>query len=155
LYGLLVAPDLQQQVTDLLGVFARAGWADGNVDIPFLNAGGLGILSGEGHLPNPGLERVLTCVGAGPAFAAAGVGGRAHRESDRRSTRSCVLIRRMSVENPLWGAPRIHGELLKLGFEVAQSSVEQGCAVSRPVQRTGVIRSRAILGGLHHRYGRI
>jgi hypothetical protein len=34
-----------------------------------------------------------------------------------------VLIRRMSVENPLWGSPRIHGELLKLGFEVAQSSV--------------------------------
>src|SRR6201998_1210136 len=34
-----------------------------------------------------------------------------------------VLIRRMSVENPLWGAPRIHGELLKLGFEVPQSSV--------------------------------
>jgi hypothetical protein len=33
------------------------------------------------------------------------------------------LIHRMSVENPLWGAPRIHGELLKLGFEVAQSSV--------------------------------
>jgi hypothetical protein len=29
----------------------------------------------------------------------------------------------MSVENALWGAPRIHGELLKLGFEVAQSSV--------------------------------
>jgi hypothetical protein len=34
-----------------------------------------------------------------------------------------VLIRRICVENPLWGAPRIHGELLKLGFEVAQSSV--------------------------------
>ena len=34
-----------------------------------------------------------------------------------------VLIRRMSVENPFWGAPRIHGELLKLGLEVAQSSV--------------------------------
>jgi transposase InsO family protein len=29
----------------------------------------------------------------------------------------------MSTENPLWGAPRIYGELLKLGFEVAQSSV--------------------------------
>src|SRR5438445_2888359 len=29
----------------------------------------------------------------------------------------------MSVDNPLWGAPCIHGELLKLGFEVAQSSV--------------------------------
>ena len=34
-----------------------------------------------------------------------------------------TLIRRMSVENPLGGAPRIHGELLKLGIEVAQSSV--------------------------------
>jgi hypothetical protein len=29
----------------------------------------------------------------------------------------------MSTENPLWGAPRIHGELLKLGFEVAESTV--------------------------------
>ena len=34
------------------------------------------------------------------------------------------LIRRMSRENPLWGAPRIHGELLMLGIEVAQSTVE-------------------------------
>jgi transposase InsO family protein len=34
-----------------------------------------------------------------------------------------ALIRQMSMENPLWGAPRIHGELLKFGFEVAQSSV--------------------------------
>ncbi len=34
-----------------------------------------------------------------------------------------MLIRRMSLDNPLWGAPRIHGELLKLGYEVAQSSV--------------------------------
>jgi transposase InsO family protein len=33
------------------------------------------------------------------------------------------LIRRMSKENWLWGAPRIHGELLMLGFEVAQSTV--------------------------------
>ena len=29
----------------------------------------------------------------------------------------------MSIESPLWGAPRIHGELLKLGFVVAQSTV--------------------------------
>ena len=35
------------------------------------------------------------------------------------------LIRRMCQENPLWGAPRIHGELLKLGYEVAQSSVSR------------------------------
>jgi transposase InsO family protein len=42
-----------------------------------------------------------------------------------------ALIRRMSVENPLWGAPRIHGELLKLGFEVAQSTVAK-YMVKRP-----------------------
>ena len=45
-------------------------------------------------------------------------GGRPQIDTDLRA-----LIRRMSIENPLWGAPRIHGELLKLGFEVAQSSV--------------------------------
>jgi transposase InsO family protein len=44
--------------------------------------------------------------------------GRPQIDTDLRA-----LIRRMSIENPLWGAPRIHGELLKLGFEVAQSSV--------------------------------
>jgi transposase InsO family protein len=46
------------------------------------------------------------------------VGGRPQIETELR-----LLIRRMSMDNPLWGAPRIHGELLKLGFEVAQSSV--------------------------------
>jgi hypothetical protein len=35
------------------------------------------------------------------------------------------LIRRMSFENPLWSAPHIHGELLKLGFDVAQSTVSK------------------------------
>jgi hypothetical protein len=35
------------------------------------------------------------------------------------------LIHRMCEENPLWGAPRIHGELLKLGFAVAQSTVSK------------------------------
>jgi hypothetical protein len=29
----------------------------------------------------------------------------------------------MSIANPLWGAPRIHGELLKLGIDVGQTSV--------------------------------
>jgi transposase InsO family protein len=33
------------------------------------------------------------------------------------------LIREMSIANPLWGAPRIHGELLKLGMDVGQASV--------------------------------
>src|ERR1700736_2675477 len=45
-------------------------------------------------------------------------------------TKLRALIRRMSMENPLWGAPHIHGELLKLGFEVAQSSVAK-CMVKR------------------------
>jgi hypothetical protein len=46
------------------------------------------------------------------------LGGRPQIEIGLRA-----LIRQMSMENPLWGAPRIHGELLKLGFQVAQSSV--------------------------------
>jgi len=33
------------------------------------------------------------------------------------------LIRKMSLANPRWGAPRIHGELLKLGFELSESTV--------------------------------
>jgi transposase InsO family protein len=51
-------------------------------------------------------------------WKARSLGGRPQIETELRA-----LIRRMSMENPLWGAPRIHGELLKLGFEVAQSSV--------------------------------
>jgi transposase InsO family protein len=42
------------------------------------------------------------------------------------------LIRRMNAENRLWGAPRIHGELLKLGIEVAQSTVAKYMAKRRP-----------------------
>jgi putative transposase len=34
-----------------------------------------------------------------------------------------ALIRRMSKDNPLWGAPRIHGELLKLGIKISQATV--------------------------------
>jgi len=45
-------------------------------------------------------------------------GGRPQIDTELRA-----LIRWMSIENPLWGAPRVHGELLKLGFAVAQSSV--------------------------------
>src|SRR6266571_4196186 len=45
-------------------------------------------------------------------------GGRPRVDAELRA-----LIRQMSIDNPLWGAPRIHGELLKLGVEVAQSSV--------------------------------
>ncbi|WP_210164743.1 hypothetical protein [Bradyrhizobium elkanii] len=45
-------------------------------------------------------------------------GGRPPIEAELRA-----LIPQMSRENLVWGAPRIHGELLKLGFEPAQSSV--------------------------------
>ncbi len=41
------------------------------------------------------------------------------------------LIREISVANPLWGAPRIHGELLKLGIDVSQSTVAKYMARSR------------------------
>jgi high affinity Mn2+ porin len=96
-----ISVNWQQQVTDSVGVFARAGWADGNIepwdfaDIDrtvsggvsitgkqwgrpddtvgiagvingisseheaFLNAGGLGILVGDGMLPHPGLEQII------------------------------------------------------------------------------------------------
>jgi len=125
------------------------------------------------------------------------------------------LIRETSLANPLWGAPRIHGELLKLGIDVGQTSVAKHLPVRRrpPSQRwktflrnpadgivamdllveltltfrwlygllilqhgprqmlwlglskdapmlraaqfVGAISSTPILGGLHHRYGRI
>src|SRR3974377_1201145 len=48
---------------------------------------------------------------------------RAGRPKINRDLRD--LIQRMSRENPLWGAPRIHGELLMLGIEVAQSTVSK------------------------------
>src|SRR5260370_34374236 len=46
------------------------------------------------------------------------VGGRPQIDAGLRA-----LIRGMSIENVLWGVPHIHGELLKLGFAVAQSTV--------------------------------
>ena len=36
------------------------------------------------------------------------------------------LIREMSLANPLWGAPRIHGELLKLGIAIGRRA-SRGC----------------------------
>jgi len=42
-----------------------------------------------------------------------------------------ALIRQMHVANPLWGAPRIHGELQKLGLHIAQSTVAKYLALLR------------------------
>src|SRR5438874_1099645 len=91
------------------------------------------------------------------------------RKSRRRPGRPDVaaeirdLIRRMSQANPLWGAPRIHGELLKLGIAVAPSTVARYLprprkpkdtpehrAVEQPEQ--GHVLSIPQVGGLHHRY---
>ncbi len=47
--------------------------------------------------------------------------GRAGRP--RVSSELAELVRTMALANPLWGSPRIHGELLKLGFEVSQRTV--------------------------------
>lgn len=47
-------------------------------------------------------------------------GGRPRIGAELRS-----LIRRMALENPIWGAPRIHGELLKLGYEVSEATVSR------------------------------
>jgi hypothetical protein len=53
-------------------------------------------------------------------------GGRPQIHAELRA-----LIWRMSVDNRLWGAPHIHGELLKLGFAVAQSTVAKYMAKRR------------------------
>jgi hypothetical protein len=49
----------------------------------------------------------------------------------RMPLKICRLIREMSIANPLWGAPRIHGELLKLGIEVGQTTVAKYMAKGR------------------------
>jgi len=48
------------------------------------------------------------------------------------------LVRDMSLANPLWGAPRIHGELLKLGIEIGQTSVAKYMARGEARAVTGL-----------------
>jgi hypothetical protein len=86
-----------------------------------------------------------------------GRGGQPQIETELRA-----LIRRMSIENPLWGAPRIHGESSALPSLNQASpntrthrSLDKDAPIWRPVQRTGLITSNPILGGLHHHYIRI
>ncbi len=43
----------------------------------------------------------------------------------RAPTEIRALIRQLSAQNPLWGAPRIHGELLKLGLDISQATVSR------------------------------
>jgi hypothetical protein len=74
-------------------------------------------------------------------------------KSRRRTNRPTVpsdvraLIRTMSRANPLWGAPRIHGELLKLGIDARQATVAKYMVrPRRPSSRRGA-RSWRITSG--------
>jgi hypothetical protein len=55
------------------------------------------------------------------------------------------LIREMSIANPLWGAPRIHGELLQLGIEIRQTSVAKYMTRRRGPRPKAGRRSSAIM----------
>jgi hypothetical protein len=48
------------------------------------------------------------------------------------STEIAALVGKMAAANPLWGAPRIHGELLKLGIDVAERTVSRLMPKHRP-----------------------
>jgi putative transposase len=63
-----------------------------------------------------------------------------HGKPGRRSVPKQVreLIRTMSRENPLWGAPRIHGELLKPGIDISEPAL---------------VNIWSVVGGHHHRRG--
>ena len=69
----------------------------------------------------------------------------------------CDLICRMARENPSWGAPRIHGELLLLGFDVSERTISR--YLKKAPGPDAIARWKAFLslplprlGGLHHRY---
>jgi hypothetical protein len=61
-----------------------------------------------------------------------GLSGRPRLGRPPISAETAALIRRMAVTNPLWGAPRIHGELLKLGIDLAERTVSRLLAKRRP-----------------------
>ena len=52
------------------------------------------------------------------------------------------LIRRMKSENPTWGAPRIHGELLQVGFEISEPTVSR--YLHRLMRRTGSKKAKSL-----------
>ena len=83
------------------------------------------------------------------------------------------LVKQMANDNPLWGAPRIHGEMLKLGFDISEATVQRymprrpqrttqrthlgvnkDSPEPREVQAEGEIDKVAVVNGLHHYYFR-
>jgi hypothetical protein len=99
------------------------------------------------------------------AFGPGGAGSSVIRAGQPKVDRELRdLMRRMYSENPLWGAPRIHGELLKLGYSVAQPNynatwtrlgLRNDPLKHRPVEGCGRIVAGDILSGLHHQNSRI
>jgi hypothetical protein len=90
------------------------------VGVAFINLAGLAIgtdhgQTGDGHRLAPQGFRLY-----GKWKSRYGRRGRPRVAAETRQ-----LIRRMSRENPLWGAPRIHGELLKLGIDIGETSVSK------------------------------
>ena len=86
-----------------------------------------GIAPGRGS-PTP------SCAGSGAASASTGPGSPARPPGAARPStpRSEPWSARMAAANPLWGAPRIHGELLKLGIDVAERTVSRLIPKRRP-----------------------
>ena len=72
-------------------------------------------------------SRTRWSLGIAPDIDCSGGGGPAHAERDGRKCpkKSDHLIRRMRTENPTWGAPRIHSELLLLEFEISEPTVSR------------------------------
>lgn len=66
--------------------------------------------------------------------------GSRHPGRPRIDSPCCDLIRRMAAENCLWGAPRIHGELLKLGITISERSVSRYLH-GRPTNRSQTWRT--------------
>jgi hypothetical protein len=59
-----------------------------------------------------------------PVPVSIGAGDPGHAAGRPKTTGEIrVQIRRLAEENPDWGAPKIHGEILKLGFVVSERSV--------------------------------
>jgi hypothetical protein len=92
----------------------------------------------------PSILRVLTIIRPETLLRWHRVGFRGYWrwKSRRRGGRPPVktelraLIRRISMENPLWGAPPIHGEQLKLGFEYEAQTARVTSSPSQPPPRT-------------------
>jgi hypothetical protein len=77
-----------------------------------------------GKSASPWLNPAPSSDGIAPGLDSSG-DGKAVRKTGRKAIAPAIitLIREMNRANPLWGAPRIHGELIKLGITLAPRTV--------------------------------